>query len=255
MLGQLVDSRQLSGANVWTKPFKFALSFSMHLYTFSLAANELPSSVQDQGWLRVAELASVSAAMLEFAYILIQAGRGRHSHFNVKSPFERIMYALMGLGALFLLMPAVLIGLAVALDSTLHWANSVRVGVASGFLGGSALTILTGSRMGSRSSHFAARAPAVSRKMLITGWSLDGGDLRPAHFLAVHAMQCIPIAAIFASTILPERLATDAVVLVSCSWALLTLVALSLASSGRPLPKVFGVIAIMPFTTPLKLRP
>ena len=131
MLGQLVDSRQLSGANVWTKPFKFALSFSMHLYTFSLAANELPSSVQDQGWFRVAELASVSAAVLEFAYILIQAGRARHSHFNVKSPFERIMDALMGLGALFLLMPAVLIGLAVALDSTLHWANSVRVGVAS----------------------------------------------------------------------------------------------------------------------------
>jgi hypothetical protein len=31
--------------------------------------------------------------------------------------------------------------------------------------------------------------------MMFTGWSLTGGDLRVAHFLATHMMQAIPIAA------------------------------------------------------------
>lgn len=238
-----VDTRRLGGDGVWSKPFNFALSLSVHFGTFALIAHWLPRTMQEGTALRIAVLVSVAAGMFEFAYIAIQAARGRHSHFNTSTRIEAAMSVLMGLGAVFVLAPAVVIGIDAAIGPLPGWASSVRTGVAAGLLGGTALTILTGARMGAVTSHFAGVPPATSRKMRLTGWSLDGADLRPPHFLAAHMMQGVPIAGLCASLLLPHRAALISVVLFGFGWVVLTLKASASASAGRALPKIFGLAA------------
>jgi len=238
-----LDTRQLSGDGIWSKPFNFALSLSFHFATFAVMVHWLPRTMQEGAALRIATLVSVAAGMFEFAYIAIQAARGRHSHFNASTRIEAAMSALMGLGAVFVLAPAVVIGIDAAIGPLPEWASSVRTGVAAGLLGGTALTILTGFRMGAVTSHFAGAPPAKSRKMRLTGWSLDGADLRPPHFLAAHMMQVVPIAAVCASLLLPHRAALFLAALFSLGWAALTLKASASASSGHRLPRIFGFAA------------
>jgi len=244
LVGRRVDSRHLSGDGVWSKPFNFALSLAVHFATFALIAHWLPRAMQEGAGLQIAALVSVAAGIFEFAYIAIQASRARHSHFNTSTPIEATMSALMGLGAVFVLAPAAVIGIDVTIGHLPEWALSVRTGVAAGLLGGTALTILTGFRMGAVTGHFAGAPPATSRKMRLTGWSLDGADLRPPHFLAAHMMQGVPIAAVCASLLLPHRAALISVVLISFGWMVLTLKASASASSGHPLPRIFGLAAV-----------
>lgn len=241
--GRQIDTRRLSGDGVWSKPFNFALSLSFHFATLALIAHWLPRTMQEGIALRIAALVAVAAGMFEFAYISIQAARGRHSHFNTSTRIEATMSALMGLGAIFVLAPAAVIGLDSAIGPLPEWASSVRTGVSAGLLGGAALTILTGVRMGAVTSHFAGVPPATSRKMRLTGWYLDGADLRPPHFLAAHMMQGVPLAALCASLLLPDRAALISIVLFSFGWVVLTLKASASASAGHPLPRIFGLAA------------
>lgn len=233
-----VDKRELAGENVWKKPLKFALSFPIHFGTLALVSHFLPAEVQAQPWLRLSAMGSATAAFFELAYIAFQAARQRRSHFNMDTRFERLMYGLMGLGAVLLMAPAPLIGLAVAVESRIHWAVSVRIGISVSFIAGTVLTTLTGLQMGARMSHFTSGRSALSRRMPWTGWSLDGADLRPSHFLAVHMTQAIPLAAYLCSRVMPEVAATALGTLGSIGWIWLTLISLrsALKAGHRSIP-------------------
>ena len=192
----------------------------------------LPTTIQVTVSLQSAVLISIAAGLFELSYITLQAARGRHSHFNFSTPVESFIAVLMGLGALLILAPAVVIGLNVAIGLTPGWKGSIRAGVALGLLGGAALTGVTGFRVG-RSLGFSPRVQsASSRRMLFTGWSLDGADQRPAHFLAVHMMQVVPAAALTATMLLPPTPALIISSAIGVGWAALTLTASRLASAG-----------------------
>jgi hypothetical protein len=59
-------------------------------------------------------------------------------------------------------------------------------------------------------------------------WSRDGGDLRIAHFLGVHAMQALPLLALLGA-------GPRAVTLGAAGWVVLTAAAFALAFQGVPL--------------------
>ncbi len=78
----LLDARQLSSVSVWAKPLKFELSLALH-------------------WATVARLLGAPhrafVTVVELLYIVLQAARGRASHFNNDTLLKAVRCtALMG---------------------------------------------------------------------------------------------------------------------------------------------------------------
>jgi hypothetical protein len=238
VVAQRIDRRHLSGANVWAKPFKFALSLSIHYATFAVIAHYLPTGDRQGSGNVFLAVVSSAAGIGELAYIALQAARARHSHFNVSTPIEAAASILMGVGALIVIAPAGVIGCELMLSPPATWPMAVTTGTAAGLLGGAVLTVVTAGRMGSVRSHFVANPPGQDRTMPVTGWSLDGADLRPAHFLATHMMQAVPIASLIAVQLLPASIAVAMSVLAATAWTALTLALFSWTKKGMPLSAI-----------------
>ena len=55
------------------------------------------------------------------------------------------------------------------------------------------LTLVTAGALSSNGGHFVGVPGAGAGTVPLFGWSTSVGDLRPAHFLALHAMQALPL--------------------------------------------------------------
>ncbi len=229
------DSRLLGGVSVWSKPSHFAFATALHFATFALILNYLSSGISGSPWVLAVALIAIAAALFEVGYIAIQAGRGMGSHFNTATPFYAAMYSLMAIGALLVLLPAPVIGVLALFDVDGALKTPARIAVATGRIAGTVLTIITAFRLGANGGHFVGTQPSVGRLMPLTGWSLSVGDLRPAHFLATHMMQALPLAGIALSRLLDPRLATLGVVAFGLAWSAMTFAVFQNALKGRPL--------------------
>jgi hypothetical protein len=185
-------------------------------------------------------VASTAAAVFGVAYIALQGARGATSHFNVSTPAYTALWSLMAAAAVVVLAPMLVTGVLAALDDQARWPLAIRVGVAVGMTGGAVLTLVTAFRMGANMSHFVGAPPASDMRVPLTGWSLHGADLRPAHFLATHMAQAVPVAAVLASAVLPPAAAVEAVALLSGVWAAGTVLVFSNALAGRSLATLVG---------------
>lgn len=236
-----IDRRRLDGENTWSKPFRFAVSLVVHFATFAVLARYLPAAIRDGAPLTSALVAALVAAIFAQGYITVQAARRRRSHFNTTTRVEATMLAVTGLCAVVILAPAVVIGCYAVTGPLPGWPAATRAGVAIGLLAGAPLTAMTGFQMGGTGSHFPGPPPKAPRLMRLTGWSLDSPDLRPAHFLANHMMQIVPLAGVALSRLAPPLPAVLITVVFGCAWAWTTLAASRAAMSRRPLPRALRV--------------
>ena len=231
----LMDRRSLDDDPLWAKPTKFALSFAVHFVTLALIADHMMVQRPAAAIVSISANASVAAAVLELVYIAVQAARQRRSHFNTATAFEFAMYGFMGLGAVVILSPAVVVGIVCVWQRQLHWPAPVQIGVVVGLLGGAVLTLRTAFRMGSTMSRFGGPPPEhAAPKMIVTGWRMTAGDLRPSHFLATHMIQIVPAFGVVESFVLPGPLAGLPTILFAAGLVLLTLWAFERASAGKP---------------------
>ncbi|MCW5852145.1 MAG: hypothetical protein KIT87_18875 [Anaerolineae bacterium] len=201
--GLLLDPRAIAGQPAWLKPAKFALSSAM--YTFTLAW--LLTFVQ--GHRRLVGLVSWVIALgftLEMVVIIGQAIRGTTSHFNISTPLDGALFSLMGSMIVVIWVMTVLAAVLLLRqrlpDAAFAWALRlglvvVLVGAAEGFV----MTSLPSPSQraalaaGQRPTSFGAHSVGVDdggRGLPVTGWSLEGGDLRIGHFVGLHAMQVLP---------------------------------------------------------------
>ncbi|GJD96221.1 hypothetical protein [Methylobacterium iners] len=229
------DARLLNGESVWAKPLKFALSSAVHFGSIALAVHWLRPAWTASAWMTALAAASVAAAVFEVAYIALQGALGASSHFNVSTPLHAALWSLMAAAAVIVLAPMAVIGLLAALDDRARWPAPVRAGVAVGMLGGALLTLVTAFRMGANMSHFIGAPPSWDSLVPLTGWSWRGADLRPAHFLATHMAQAIPLLSLAASPLVPPRAAIVAVVAFATSWTGLTILVFGNALAGGSL--------------------
>ena len=188
-----VDSRTLGGSNVWLKPAKFALSFVVLYATLALVAERLSAPVREGRSLRLVLAVMTVATAGEMAYIAGQAGRGVHSHFSVQTPFTALMYTLMGIGAVALVLGIGIVGVLAWRDRSARLGPALRFGVGLGFVLSALLTLVIAGYLGGQGSHFVGTPSPGAATVPLLGWSLEVGDLRPAHFLALHAMQALPL--------------------------------------------------------------
>jgi hypothetical protein len=231
----LTDPRAIAGANVWAKPLKFQISLAVHMATLALAAALLPQELR-ASWL-FAGLVTIAAISLlgEVSYITLQGARGEPSHFNVTTPFHARMYTLMGIGALLLLLPALVIGLALWVKPPADLHPAVRDAVALGFVGGALLTVLVAGHIGSRLSPFVGTEPLGAPRWPLAGWSRSVGDLRISHFAATHMLQGVPLAGLAIARLVPLPVARPAVWLFALAWTVATLWLYRLALAGTPI--------------------
>jgi hypothetical protein len=204
LVGLAIDGRTVTGAPVWLKPAKFAISSAIYSGTLAWLFRYI------EVWPRFTRLLGATTAavlVIEVGIIDFQASRGTISHFNVSSPFDTALWAVMGTAIAILWLAS--IGILVALlrqpfaDRGLAWA--LRLGmlitVIGSASGGLMVTPTERQRTVIAETHHAppsvgghtVGAPDGGPGLPGVGWSSNHGDLRIPHFLGLHALQVVPL--------------------------------------------------------------
>jgi hypothetical protein len=231
-----IDVRTFQDANVWLKPAKFALSFVMLFATLALVVERLSAAVREGRTMRIALRAMTLSFWAEMAYIGIQAGRAQASHFNVGSPMAALLYGLMGAGAVTLVVGIGVIGLLAWRDRHADLGPALRRGVLLGFALSAVATLITAGVLSSHSGHFVGTPSEGAAVIPLLGWSGEVGDLRPAHFLALHAMQALPLLGLWLDR--RGRGATSALTAAAVFYSALTAAVFAQALMGMPLVRL-----------------
>ncbi len=210
MIGALVDPKVITGAPAWFKPAKFSISFVF----YSLTLVWLLSYVENHRRLvKMVANVTVIASAIEMAIIIGQVFRNTTSHFNLSTPLNGLLWNMMGASIVVLwlmtLLTAVLLIRQKMTDKVFAWG--LRLGL---------LVTLVGLALGyimafHQTSQQAARAEAGQPVLTsgahsfgvedggaglpFVGWNTTGGDLRPAHFIGLHALQILPFLGWFLS--------------------------------------------------------
>jgi hypothetical protein len=198
VLWAFVDPRLIEGVPVWMKPLKFALSFVFLFGTIALVEPRLSRGARDGWTLRMTGWVMAAAFLSEMAYMMYQAGRAEGSHFNLSTPFNEFMYTVvMAAGAVALVAATAVIGWVVRRDRDADLSPALREGVWLGFLATFILTMIVAGYLSSTGGHFVGVHPDGAPTIPLFGWSGVTGDLRPAHFASIHAMQALPLLALW----------------------------------------------------------
>lgn len=182
-----LDERTLRGANVWIKPIKFAISIGVLALTTAWFVGHLPAQRRSGRAVDWIVWVLIGAGSFELAYITLQAGLGEASHYNVGDAWHMAMYNLMGLGALMLTATQPMLAWQLFRHPDLQRPRVYRVAILIGL----ALTFLFGAGVGGLLANL--QPPSGAATLPLFGWSLGGGDLRPAHFVGIHAEQFLPV--------------------------------------------------------------
>lgn len=248
VIGVGTDHRLITGAPAWMKPAKFAVSISVYCATVAW----LLGFVHDHPRLRRMIAVVTGTALLgELALIDLQVLRGTSSHFNTATPFDAAVFGLMG--GLVALLFMVAIVLAVLLTREPEIPKVLKTGVVAGLVV-SLIGMAVGALMAAHGAHTVGALDAhAGPSMWVTGWNLDHGDLRVAHFVGLHALQILPALAWALHRATGHRTAAGAswpsrvVLAVAIYYAGLVGLLTWQAERGRPLPEpgaVIGAIAI-----------
>lgn len=182
----LVDSVEVLGINRWIKPIKFFISIAIFLWTTAIYLYFLKGYKKTSLFISWAMILIFSVEMF---VVVMQAWRGTTSHFNVKTPFDGMLYGIMGIAiVLNTLLVIYLLFLyfraPIDLPKSIVWG--MRLGIIL-FLAGS----FEGGYMSAQIGHSVGVADGGAG-LPIVNWSTTGGDLRVAHFFGMHAFQAIP---------------------------------------------------------------
>lgn len=232
----LLDDRLVNGINVWSKPLKFQLSLSINMLTMILVLPLLSKAWQTSRTVRWSAVAVAFASTFEIAYVMLQAARGRASHFNFLTPVEARMYTLMGIGALVLIIGPFLMGLAIW-RSPAGTRPGLRLGAILGLTIGAAMTLVTAGFLSTglilETGRWVDGIRNDASGLPLLGWSTTGGDLRASHFFATHTMQALPLAGLLADRFGSER-SRQLVLVATAIWASLVAVTFIQAVLGMP---------------------
>lgn len=181
------DPRLVTGINPWIKPFKFTMSFALFgaSMIWMLAQLEI-----DERSKRRFSLGFCAIVVVELLAIISQAARGTTSHFNNSSLYDGIVFSFMGI---FVIYNWVL----VARMAYLFFKRPSRLsgpllwGVRAGLLA-NLFALVDGVAMVVNNAHTVGMADGGPGLPFLT-WSTRAGDLRVSHFLALHAVQALPL--------------------------------------------------------------
>jgi hypothetical protein len=241
------DTRLVAGINPWIKPMKFMTSITIFLWTIAWFMPDTEPQPRARAMVR---WTIASAMVVEIVMIVMQAWRGTESHFNVRTPFDGIVFGVMGIAIVFNTAAIVLFWWIIRRDTPASRAGylwGIRLGVLL-FL----VASLEGAVIITNNAHTIG-AEDGGPGLPFVNWSTRYGDLRVAHFFGIHAMQALPLLGFFLdrstrnrapsgdkhsrapSGDKPSGLSRNVVIAVSILWLAVTAGLLYIALQGRPL--------------------
>jgi hypothetical protein len=259
LIGAFVDPRQVTNAEVWLKPLKFALSTGVYSLALAWLIGRMPTG---RRLTRVARGAGTVAAIglaIELVIINGFALVGQSSHFNVSTPFHAAMWGVMAasIGVVWSVTFVIAIILfRVPLGDRARTVG-IRGGVVIALIGMALGALMTGPTAGQLSNYqgivgahtvgLADGGPGLP----LLGWSTVGGDLRIPHFIGMHALQVLPLLVLLLELLAARivvlrdprvrlRIVVLAVVLYAATLANITAQALS----GQSIVAPAGVILV-----------
>jgi hypothetical protein len=200
-VGLLVDPRMLDGAPLWAKPLKFSLSVLIYSVTLSWLIG-----LVRRGRRVVGVAVTVAAIFLTVELVIIAgvAAMGGRSHFNVSTPLATTLWSIMAT-SIVLVWLATLVVAGVLFRAQLGdraRTLAIRAGLVLALIG-MALGFLMTSPTAQQLDDFQGIAgahtvgvPDGGAGLFLLGWSTEAGDLRIPHFVGMHALQLIPLAAL-----------------------------------------------------------
>ena len=203
---RLLDPTLVAGVPAWDKPIKFSVAFlafgptMLWIYARVKVGRIGRVALELVGWTMV----------LEIVLIVMQASRGVMSHFNYSTPFDSVVYRAMAAGTGIFAIAALIVGVVLArrrLDGLIGLAVTLSVPIMTlGAIQGLSMSqpkpgqaeagrqFLGGHTIG------APQTPP-GRGLPFLGWSTEHGDLRVAHFVGLHVLQILPLAALLLSVL------------------------------------------------------
>ena len=188
------DLRTLRDVGIWAKPMKFMAATAVFCITTVWLTTLINTTVgASEAFKGVAGLIIVTS-FFEVAYISLQAARGEPSHYNTNDAFHIFMFALMGVMAVGLTASQAWLAWLIWSDLGDTKLSATTLGVLLGLGLTFVLATVSGFQLGGHQPPSGVGLPMV-------GWHWKN-DLRPAHFLGVHAQQFIPLAGLLAERFL-----------------------------------------------------
>jgi hypothetical protein len=181
----LSDHRLIREVGVWVKPMKFMLSTALFALTTVWVLKVAHSDLDQMPvypWI-VALL--VLTSLFEVVYISYQASQGSASHYNVSDPFHAFMFGVMAVAAVGLTFSQAWLAWEIWNEQKGADLRVETLGVIIGLTMTFVLSTISGFMLG-------GNQPPSGQGIPIVGWHLYK-DIRPAHFLGVHAQQLIPL--------------------------------------------------------------
>ena len=181
----LNDHRFIREVGIWVKPMKFMASTALFALTTVWVLKVAHSNVDQTyayDWI-VALL--VATSLFEVVYISYQASQGSGSHYNVSDPFHAFMFGVMAIAAVGLTASQAWLAWEIWKEQKSADMPVETLGVIIGLVLTFVLSTISGFMLG-------GNQPPAGQGLPIVGWHLYK-DIRPAHFLGVHAQQLIPL--------------------------------------------------------------
>ncbi len=260
-VGLLIDPRTVTGAPLWAKPLKFAISILVYSLTLSFLLGLVTRGRRVAWW---AGTITAAGLLVEMVIIVGAAAAGATSHFNETTSFHAALWHIMA-GSIMVVAGVALL-VAVLLFRTDLGDPARSLAIRAGALiavAGMGLAFLMTEPTASQLDNFKGIAGAHTvgasdggPGLPLLGWSTVAGDLRIPHFVGMHALQLIPIAALlleFLATRIPAlappgtrfRLLWVVIGLYLGVLALLTGQALAGQSIVRPDLPVTGIAVLL----------
>ena len=179
------DGRTLRRVGVWVKPMKFMSSTALFAWTTVWVA-ELANAALTHGQAYVGICALlVVTSLFEVVYITHQASKGMASHYNTSDAWHGLMFALMAVGAVGLTGSQAWLAWEIWQSSGTEPLPVTAWGVVVGLVFTFVLSTISGFMLG-------GKQPPAGPGLPVVGWHL-AQDIRPSHFMGVHAQQFIPL--------------------------------------------------------------
>lgn len=229
-IGVLADPRVLTGAPIWLKPFKFAVSFVLYTATLAWMLSLLSRRSRVAEW---AATILVAMSVAEMVVIVTQVVRGQTSHFNETTALNNALWQVMGSSIMVLFVAHFVIGV-VLLRQRL--ADRVATHAVRWGLGLSLLGLLAAFPMVRPGQYgHSVGVPDGGPGLPVTGWSTTGGDLRIGHFVGLHALQALPLLALLLGNRLDELARVRLLLVGGLAYGTLTVLLTWQALRGQPL--------------------
>jgi hypothetical protein len=201
VVGRIVDDRVVTGMPVWDKPAKFSLSILVYAVSWAWLIARLPRFRRTAH--RLGTVVAV-ALVVEQAVIVGAAAAGTASHFLVATPLATALWGVMAVSITVLYVCTLVTSVAVLRlrlpDPAL--TLGIRAGALIALVGMGLAYLMTSPTAAQLADfHGVAGAHTVGAAdggpgLPVLGWSTTAGDLRIPHFVGMHALQLLPLAAL-----------------------------------------------------------